>query len=108
MAIQINLNQPPFSFLEPKQLDWLIERLDLVFFPANSTILNAGDVSPGMFVIYNGVVEEVNQAGTKVYSRYATEDIFDVSAILESRSKHKYVAPEETLLYRLLIKVIIY
>lgn len=108
MAIQINLNQPPFSFLEPKQLDWLIERLDLVFFPANSTILNAGDVSPGLFIIYKGVVEEVNQAGTKVYSRYATEDIFDVRAILESRSKHKYVALEETLCYLLRSKDFIY
>lgn len=108
MAIQINLNQPPFSFLEPKQLDWLVERLDLVFFPANSTILNAGDVSPGLFIIYKGVVEEVNQAGTKVYSRYGTEDIFDVRAILESRSKHKYVAIEETLCYLLRSKDFVY
>lgn len=108
MAIQINLNQPPFSFLEPKQLDWLVERLDLVFFPANSTILNAGDVSPGLFIIYKGVVEEVNQAGSKVYSRYGTEDIFDVRAILESRSKHKYIAIEETLCYLLRSKDFIY
>ena len=31
MTIQINLNQPPFSFLEPEQLQWLTGHLDLVF-----------------------------------------------------------------------------
>lgn len=101
MTIQINLNQPPFSFLEQPQLEKLIERLDLVFFPKGATILNAGDVSPGLFIIYKGLVEETDQVGTKVYSQYGKEDIFDVRAILENGTKHRYIALEETLCYLL-------
>lgn len=104
MTIQINLNQPPFSFLEPKQLAWLTERLDLVFFPKGAILLNVGDNTPGLFIIYKGLVEETDQAGVKVYSQYGQEDIFDVRAILESRCKHKYVAIEETLCYLLKTK----
>ena len=38
MSIQINLDQPPFSFLESTQLNWLKARLDLVFFRAGETM----------------------------------------------------------------------
>ena len=101
MTIQINLNQPPFSFLEPEQLQWLTRCLDLVFFAKGDTILNAGDSTPGLFIIYKGLVEETDQAGTKVYSQYGKEDIFDVRAVLQSHCKHKYTALEETLCYLL-------
>ena len=101
MSIQIDLNQPPFSFLNEQQLQWLTSRLDLVFYPAGSVILNSGDVSPGLFIIYKGVVEERDDSGEQVFSQYGREDIFDVRAILESRCKHQYTAIEETLCYML-------
>ena len=101
MTIQINLHQPPFSFLAQEQLDWLIQRLDLVFFHAGDVILNEGDQTPGLYIVYKGVVEETDQKSTKVYSQYANEDIFDVRAVLESRCRHKFTAIEETLCYLL-------
>lgn len=104
MTIQIDLRQPPFSFLDEKQLNWLIDRLDLVFYPAGGTILNEGDSSPGLFIIYKGVVEESDQSGDQVFSQYGKEDIFDVRAVLEARCKHKYTAIEETLCYLLKAK----
>lgn len=104
MTIQINLNQPPFSFLEDAQLDWLTQKLDLVFFHAGDVILNEGDQAPGVYIVYKGVVEETDQNNTKVYSQYGNEDIFDVRAVLESRCRHKYTAIEETLCYLLKAK----
>ena len=104
MTIQINLNQPPFSFLEDAQLDWLTQKLDLVFFHAGDVILNEGDQTPGVYIVYKGVVEETDQNNTKVYSQYGNEDIFDVRAVLESRCRHKYTAIEETLCYLLKAK----
>jgi len=104
MTIQINLNQPPFSFLEEAQLDWLTQKLDLVFFHAGDVILNEGDQTPGVYIVYKGVVEETDQNNTKVYSQYGNEDIFDVRAVLESRCRHKYTAIEETLCYLLKAK----
>lgn len=104
MTIQIDLNQPPFSFLDEKQLGWLTSRLDLVFFPAGATILNEGDASPGVYIIYKGVVEESDASGEHIFSQYGKEDIFDVRAVLESRCKHKYTAIEETLCYLLKAK----
>lgn len=99
MTIQINLNQPPFSFLSPDQLSWLTQRLDLVFFHAGDVILNEGDQAPGIYIVYKGIVEESNQKNTKVYSQYGNEDLFDIRAVLESGCKHKYTAIEETLCY---------
>ncbi len=104
MTIQINLNQPPFSFLEPEQLEWLTAHLDLVFYPAGTVILNEGDVSPGLFIIYKGLVSESDQSGKQAFSEYGKEDIFDVRAVLESSCKHKYTAVEETLCYLLRTK----
>ncbi|MFP6845974.1 MAG: DUF294 nucleotidyltransferase-like domain-containing protein [Thalassolituus sp.] len=100
MSIQINLDQPPFSFLAEEQLQWLISRLDLVFFPTGAAILDIGQASPGLFIVYKGIVEETDDDG-QVFSQYGKEDLFDVRAILESACKHRYVAVEETLCYLL-------
>lgn len=104
MTIQINLNQPPFSFLSEKQLEWLTSRLDLVFFPAGAVVLDEGDVAPGIYIVYKGVVEESDKEGKQVFSQYGKEDVFDVRAVLESRCKHRYTAMEETLCYLLKAK----
>lgn len=104
MTIQINLNQPPFSFLSEKQLDWLTSRLDLVFFPAGAVVLDEGAVAPGIYIVYKGVIEESDKDGKQVFSQYGKEDVFDVRAVLESRCKHRYTAIEETLCYLLKAK----
>ena len=101
MTIQINLNQPPFSFLTEQQLAWLTRRLDLVFFPAGAVILDEGDVAPGIYIVYKGVVEETGGEGKQIFSQYGKEDVFDVRAVLESVCKHRYTAMEETLCYLL-------
>ncbi len=101
MTIQINLNQPPFSFLSEQQLGWLTSKLDLVFFPAGAVILDEGQAAPGIYIVYKGVVEETDQDETQVFSQYGKEDVFDVRAVLESGCKHRYTALEETLCYLL-------
>ena len=100
MSIQINLDQPPFSFLESTQLNWLKARLDLVFFRAGETILDIGQPSPGIYIVYKGVVEETGDDG-QVFTQYGREDLFDIRAVLESGCKHRYTAVEETLCYLL-------
>jgi len=104
MSIQINLDQPPFSFLEERQLDWLKSRLDLVFFRAGDVILDIGQQSPGIYIVYKGVVEETDDDGDEVFTQYGKEDLFDVRAALESSCKHRYTAIEETLCYLLKAK----
>lgn len=101
MTIQINLNQPPFTFLSNEQLEWLTRRLDLVFFAAGATILDVGAAAPGVYIVYKGVVEEIDPTDNRVFSQYGKEDLFDVRAVLESGCKHRYVAVEETLCYLL-------
>ena len=103
MTIQINLNQPPFSFLSDEQLEWLTSRLDLVFFPQGAVILDEGDPAPGIYIVYKGIVEETDSEGT-IFSQYGNEDVFDVRAVLETACKHRYTAMEETLCYLLKAK----
>ncbi|MGB1090996.1 MAG: putative nucleotidyltransferase substrate binding domain-containing protein [Oceanobacter sp.] len=101
MSVQINLNQPPFSFLSEENLEWLTGRLDLVFFPAGAVILDEGTKAPGVYIIFKGGVEERDVQGDQVFSQYGPDDLFDIRAVLESGSKHRYVAIEETLCYLL-------
>ena len=103
MSLQINLDQPPFSFLGEKELAWLKSRLDLVFFPAGEVILDVGQASPGIYILYKGVVEETGNDG-QVFTQYGTEDMFDVRAVLESGCKHRFTAIEDTLCYLLKAK----
>jgi len=100
MSLQIDLNQPPFSFLSERQLTWLTGRLDLVFFQAKDVILDIGQSSPGIYIVYKGVVEETDDEG-QVFTQYGPDDLFDVRATFESSCKHRYVAVEETLCYLL-------
>ncbi|MEE2749172.1 MAG: cyclic nucleotide-binding domain-containing protein, partial [Pseudomonadota bacterium] len=100
MSLQINLDQPPFSFLEKTQLDWLKKRLDLVFFRKGDVVLDIGQTSPGIYIVYKGVVEETGSDG-QVFTQYGVEDLFDVRAALESACKHRFTALEETLCYLL-------
>ncbi|MEK9766339.1 MAG: cyclic nucleotide-binding domain-containing protein, partial [Thalassolituus sp.] len=99
----INLDQPPFSFLEERQLEWLKSRLDLVFFRAGDVILDIGQPAPGIYILYKGVVEETDEKG-EIFTQYGKEDLFDVRAVLESSCKHRYTAMEETLCYLLKAK----
>lgn len=100
MSLQINLDQPPFSFLEKTQLDWLKKRLDLVFFRKGDVVLDIGQTSPGIYIVYKGVIEETGSDG-QVFTQYGVEDLFDVRAALESACKHRFTALEETLCYLL-------
>ena len=100
MSVQIDLNQPPFSFLSPQQRDWLVQRLDLVFFAAGQVIVDYGQVAPGLYIIFKGVVEESDDQ-QQLVSHYGHEDIFDVRALLSAKGKHRFTAREETLCYLL-------
>ena len=100
MSIQISLTQPPFSFLTESQRQWLQRRLDLLFFEKGAVLLEFGAVSPGLFIVYKGVVEEQGRDG-QVFTQYGSEDVFDVRALLESHVRHRFIALEETLCYRL-------
>lgn len=100
MSVQINLNQPPFSFLSDDQREWLTSRLDLVFFPSGALVLEAGHQCQGIYIIFKGGVEEISPEGDQI-SEYGPDDFFDVRAVLESGSKHSFRAVEETLCYLL-------
>lgn len=103
MSLQIDLHQPPFSFLSDRQLEWLTGRLDLVFFQSGDVILDIGQSSPGIYIIYKGVVEETD-GKDQVFTQYGPDDLFDVRAAFESSCKHRYIAVEETLCYLLKVQ----
>ncbi|MDF1762606.1 MAG: DUF294 nucleotidyltransferase-like domain-containing protein [Oleibacter sp.] len=98
MTVNIDLRQPPFSFLTESQRSYLAHQLDMKFYAKGEAILTAGQHAPGIFIIYKGVVEEQGRDG-QVFSQYGIEDIFDVRGVLESGCKHSYHAVEETLCY---------
>ncbi len=48
----------PFDNLETKELEWLVNRLELAYFPQGKRILNKGDSPPPhLYIIQNGAVK---------------------------------------------------
>ncbi|MDS4026083.1 MAG: putative nucleotidyltransferase substrate binding domain-containing protein [Candidatus Contendobacter sp.] len=113
----------PFSQLPASELERLAQALTVHSYQTGEVLLKAGEVPDGLCLIIDGVVWEVDgdQAGSPqqaedaldtlkrgnraplvcVVAPYASEDVFDVSAVLEGVSQRTFIASEPTRCYRL-------
>lgn len=102
MSILLNLHQPPFSFLAPEQLEYLVRALVPNSYSAGDSIILPGQVAPGLYLVSQGVVEELNAGDDQLLSQYGSEDMFDIrSALTENPCKNLYRAVDDTQCYLL-------
>lgn len=100
MSILLNLHQPPFSFLAPEQLEYLVRALVPNAYSAGDSILLPGQVAPGLYIVSQGVVEELDADDQQLLSQYGPDDIFDVrSALNTNPCKNLYRAVDDTKCY---------
>ncbi|WP_038186095.1 DUF294 nucleotidyltransferase-like domain-containing protein [Vibrio rhizosphaerae] len=101
MPDKFNLQSPPFDRLTPAQQQQLLSALDVAYFRSRDILLRRGESGQYLHILIKGVVEERSEDGQEVFAHYASEDIFDVRALLDGTVKHQYVALEDTLVYQL-------
>lgn len=101
MPDKFNMHTPPFDCLDEKQQHRLRSSLDVAYFRDKETILTTGQECDHLLVLIKGAVEERSQDGAEIFAHYANDDLFDVRALFEGKTRHTYVALEDTLAYLL-------
>ncbi|USD40963.1 cyclic nucleotide-binding/CBS domain-containing protein [Vibrio sp. SCSIO 43135] len=101
MPDKFNMQSPPFDRLDDGQQKQLRSSLDVAYFRENETILSAEQPCLHLHILIKGAVEERSPQNSEVFAHYANDDMFDVRALLEERTRHQYVALEDTLVYLL-------
>lgn len=96
--------QAPFSGMVETDVAWLVERLSVVYFPQETTVLEAGGPPPGaLFIIKQGVIEgeAPGREGTRLLQLTGGE-MFPLGALLTGRAAvNRYIAARDTFCYRL-------
>ncbi|WP_434762158.1 DUF294 nucleotidyltransferase-like domain-containing protein [Vibrio fortis] len=101
MPDKFNMQHPPFDSLSEAEQLTLRSALDVVYYRAQETILEADRPSRHLHILIKGGVEERASQDGEIYAHYANDDIFDVRSQFEPHTKHQYIALEDTLSYLL-------
>ena len=85
----LDLDQPPFDLLDAPSRERLQASVDLSLHPAGSTLIEAGQGSPNVFVILKGLVHAYQPGGAggqRPFGDYGPGDLFGVWAVTVGRA----------------------
>jgi CBS domain-containing protein len=96
--------QAPFSDMAEADLAWLVERLSVVYFSQDMTLLEASGQPPDhLFIVKQGIVEAEapRKAGTRLL-QLTSGEMFPLGALLAGRAAaNRYIAASDVFCYRL-------
>jgi len=98
----LDLDQPPFDLLDAPSRERLQASVDLALHPPGSTLIEAGQSSPHVFVILKGLVHAYQpggQGGQRPFGDYGPGDVFGVWAVTVGRARLSYRAQADTLCF---------
>ncbi|WP_153445739.1 DUF294 nucleotidyltransferase-like domain-containing protein [Vibrio algicola] len=101
MPDKFNMTLTPFDRLTQREQTHLRQNLDVAYFREYETILAPNQPCDTLHIVIKGAVEETDAQGKEVFAHYTPDDLFDVRAQLDGKTKHRYVALEDTLCYLL-------
>jgi len=101
MPDSFKMSNLPFSLLNEREQKFLRSNLDLGYYQKGEAILQAPELSEGVYVVYKGRVAEVDPAaedGIKhVFMHYENEDYFGGWSAIHGTTIHNFIAEEETI-----------
>lgn len=114
MSESFNMDNLPFSLLSAKEQALLNNNLDIAYFQKGETIITAGEVPEGVFIVLKGKVgesdgsEAVDQdaAAASVFVHYQDEDYFGGWSVLNGKAIHNFIAVEETICHVLPTRIL--
>ncbi len=89
----------PFDCLTAGERALVRQSVDIVYYPADSTILAVDDAPQHLHVIIKGVVQQCE--GEDVIAVCGPEDCFDARGLVAGRVSNRFVAAEEVVAYLL-------
>lgn len=98
----LDLDQPPFDLLDAPSRERLQASVDLSLHPAGSTLIEAGQGSPNVFVILKGLVHAYQPGepgGQRPFGDYGPGDLFGVWAVTVGRARLSYRTQTDTLCF---------
>lgn len=101
MPEKFDMQSPPFACLTTGEQKTLRNALDIAYFRRHQVVVEAQQPSHSLYIVIKGFIEEKSAESGEIYAHYTQEDLFDVRALFEPLSKHRYVALEDTLTYLL-------
>ncbi|WP_271271769.1 DUF294 nucleotidyltransferase-like domain-containing protein [Aliamphritea hakodatensis] len=110
MPSSFNMTNMPFSLLTEAEQVLLRNSLDIGYYQRGETVLAAGDVPEGVYVILKGVVSENDADGGEVdhvFVHYTAEDYFGGWSAIKGRAIHNFLAEEETICHILPTKTLL-
>jgi len=100
---EFDFSLPPFDLLTREQTVAMGRRMDIGYEAEGARILEADTPSNHVYVILKGHVEAVDVPADgsepRVFGEYGAGDLFGSMACLTGKSRHRYVAAEDTLLW---------
>ncbi|WP_417223773.1 DUF294 nucleotidyltransferase-like domain-containing protein [Amphritea sp.] len=112
MPSSFKIENMPFSLLSAKEQELLRSSLDIGYYQSGETILAAGSVPEGVYVILKGRVaesDEVEEQGAQehLYVHYTNEDYFGGWSALKGKAIHNFIAVDETICHILPTRVLL-
>ena len=114
MSESFNMDNLPFSLLSQKEQAMLNNNLDIAYFQKGETIITAGEVPEGVFIVLKGKVGESdgselvdNDAAASVFVHYQDEDYFGGWSVLNGKAIHNFIAVEETICHVLPTRILL-
>ncbi|WP_372611122.1 DUF294 nucleotidyltransferase-like domain-containing protein [Halomonas sp.] len=100
--VDIDLSQPPFSFLDEEARDRIRGGVDLGYYDRDEIILEASQPGEFVFIIHKGDVSEIDTTQPSARERighYTQGDLFGAISILNGKSRYRFRAEQESLCY---------
>ncbi|RTE66853.1 cyclic nucleotide-binding/CBS domain-containing protein [Amphritea opalescens] len=112
MPTSFKIENMPFSLLTEKEQAILSSSLDIGYYQSGETILAAGSVPEGVYIILKGRVaesDEVEEQGAQehLYVHYTNEDYFGGWSALKGKAIHNFIAVDETICHILPTRVLL-
>ena len=102
--VDVDLSQPPFSFLDDEGRERVRSGIDLAYFDRDEIILETGQPGEYVFIIHKGEVAELDTTLPGARERighYTAGDLFGAISILNGKSRYRFRAEQESLCYLL-------
>ncbi|SFU84304.1 DUF294 nucleotidyltransferase-like domain-containing protein [Halomonas korlensis] len=102
--VEVDLSQPPFTFLDEEGRERIRSGIDLAYFDRDEIILETGQPGEYVFIIHKGEVAELDPTLPTNQSRighYTAGDLFGAISIINGKSRYRFRAEQESLCYLL-------
>jgi len=99
MPNAFNFQSSPFDCLNKEEQARVRAKVDVVYFPKNTVILDVGETPSHLFVIIKGRVVQLED--NEIVATYDVDDCFDGRGLVAGKSSSKFMAAQEVVAYQL-------